>query len=243
MIRALCFVGLFALSTLVVRADESASDSRPLPSKKTPDALPDGMERFNGMLVGRLLSKDVERGTFVVNVDAIPRVWRNSKAKNPKSIVGKNLEVDGVFGKWLDVLLLIQVGETLEFEARHDGGSRLTFPGEMLRKVAPFKPSDYPELPEAFRGFQGAIKGKIVRKDPETLELIVEVEQVTDTWKGNAAKKPESIEGKPMLLAGFWQRKETYHGLKVGDQIEAGLNHISRQSDHVSVAEFVRKTK
>ena len=227
-----------------VGADEKKPDSpdkRPAITKKTPDELPAGIKRFNGMLVGRLVEKDVEKGTFILNVDAVPRVWRNSKAENPKSVIGKNVSVDGVFGKWLDVLLLVKEGESLEFECRHDGGDGLTFPGELLRKVGPFKPSDFPVLPDEFRGFHGAVAAKIVKKDAETLELIVEVARVLDTWKENGAKKPESIVQRQVMLGGFWRRKEEYHGLKVGDHIEVGLQHIGRQSDHLSVVEFVRK--
>lgn len=205
--------------------------------------FPTGLRGFNGMLVGRLVKKDVEKGTFVVAVDAVSRVWRNSKAKNPKSIVKHHVEIDGVFGKWLDVLLLVKKGETLEFEARHDGEARLTFPGELLRKVAPYKAEDYPVLPEEFRGFQGAIAATIIKKDPKTFELIVKVERILETAKSSSAKKPNSIKGKKMMLAGFWQRKDAYHGLKVGDRIEVGLKHIGRQSDHLTVAEFVRKTE
>ena len=208
----------------------------------TPDDLPDGIHKFNGMLVGRLAAKDVEKGTFVVQIDAVPRVWRNSKAENPRSVVGKTVEVDGVFGKFLDVLVVVKKGETIEFEARHDDGNRLTFPGEMLRKVAPYDPEDYPLLPEEFRGFQGAVVADIVKKDPETLELIVRVDRVLDTWKDNRAKQPKSIEGKQMMLAGFWQRKEAYHELKAGDRIEVGMQHIGLRSEHLTVAEFVRKT-
>ncbi len=203
--------------------------------------LPKAAQRFNGMLVGRLVKKDVEKGTFVLNVDAVPRVWRNSKAKSPKRLVGKNIVVDSVSGKWLDALLLVKEGETLECEARHDGGNGLTFPGELLRKVAPFKPADYPELPEGFRGCNGAVAGKIVAKNTDLLEVIIQVDRVLDAWKNNAAKKPESIIGKRAMLGGFWQRKDTYHGLKLGDRIEVGLKHIERQSDHLTVAEFVRK--
>ena len=236
---------LLAGLTLPGLADDEAPKSkkpeRPLPAKLTPDAFPEGVGGLSGMLVGRLLTKDVERGRFVVNVDAVSRVWRNNKAKAPKSAVGKNIEVDGVSGKWLDVLLLVKKGETLEFEAQHRGGDRLTFPGELLRKVAPYDPEDYPELPEDFRGFKGAVSAKIIKKDRETFELIVEVNRVIDTWKQNRAKKPESIEGKAMMLAGFWRRKEQYHALKVGDQIEVGLQHITPRSDFLTVAEFVRK--
>lgn len=240
--RQIAILAIFAGLTLPVAAEDEPQTKeqprRPPITKKTADELPDGMARFNGMVVGRLVTKDIEKGTFIVHVDAVPRVWRNSKAANPKSIVGKNLEVDGVFGKWLDVLLLVKEGETIECEARHDGGNRLTFPGEMLRKTAPVVPGDYPELPESFRGFHGSVVGQIVKKDGDLLELIVEIKEVKDTSKKNRAKEPESIVEKQVMLAGFWRRKEAYHDLKVGDTIECALEHISVRSDHVTVGEF-----
>lgn len=238
-VTAIIVTGL-SLSAVADQQTQSTAQERSEPLKTTADELPEGIRNFNGMLVGRLAAKDVEKGTFLVTVDAVPRVWRNSKAEDPKSIVGKTVEVGGVFGKFLDVLVVMKKGETLEFEARHDG-DRLTFPGELLRKVAPYKPEDYPVLPEGFRGFHGAVLAEIVRKDPETFELIVEVDRVTDVWKANQAETPKSIEGQRMMLAGFWQRKEAYHALKVGERIEVGLQHRQLRSDHVSVAEFVRR--
>lgn len=83
------------------------------------------------------MSKDIEKGIFLVLVDAVPRVWQGNKAEDPKSIVGKTAEVTGVFGKFLEVLVEMRTGETIEFECKHDG-DRLRFPGELLRKVAPF---------------------------------------------------------------------------------------------------------
>ena len=242
--RQLTTLALLAGLTVPAGAEEGKpkeQPQRPPITKKTADDLPKAALRFNGMIVGRLVKKDVEKGTFVINVDAVPRVWRNSKAESPKSLIGKNITVDGVFGKWLDVLLLVKNGETLECEARHDGGNGLTFPGELLRKVAPFKPGDYPVLPEEFRGFAGAVAGKVVVKNTDLMEIIIQVDRVLETWKKNAAKKPESIVGKRVMLGGFWQRKDAYHGLKAGDRIEVGLQHIGRQSDHLSVTEFVRK--
>ncbi len=209
--------------------------------KATPDELPDGIQRFNGMLVGRLAAKDVEKGAFVVVVDAVPRVWRNSRAENPKSVVGKSIRIEGVFGKFLDVLVTTRLGETIEFECKYDEDA-LVFPGELLRKVAPYQVEDYPELPEEFRGFRGAAIVEIQKKDPETFELIVKVKKVTAQWKENGAKQPESILGKSLMLAGFWNRKDAYHNLKEGDRIEVGMQHIGRQSDHLTVAEFVRKS-
>ena len=106
-----------------------AATEKPVTLKATAGKLPDGIEQFNGMLVGRLAAKDVERGTFVVQVDAVSRVWRNSKAKDPKSVVGKSVEIGGVFGKFLDVLIVMRKGETIEFECKHDGDGLVLPPG------------------------------------------------------------------------------------------------------------------
>lgn len=225
-----------------VAADEPRlpqNETQPFGLKTEPEELPKGIRKFNGMVVGTLAAKDVERGTFVVQVDAIPRVWRNNGAENPKSIVGKTIEVSGVTGKFLDVLVVMRPGETIEFECKHDG-DRLVFPGELLRKVAPYKPEDYPVLPEEFRGFRGEVIADVIQKDPETFELIIKVAKITKTWKESNAKNPESIEGKTIMLAGFWNRREAYHKLKVGERIAVGMQHIGRQSDHLTVAESVR---
>ncbi len=238
-------LALWAALMMPVAADEPQTQTdtaAPAPAalRTTPDALPEAIRRFNGMLVGRLAAKDIERGTFVVNVDTVSRVWRNSQAENPHSLVGKAVEVGGVSGKWLDVLVTTRTGETIEFECQHDGDG-LRFPGELLRKVAPYEPQNYPRLPAAFRGFQGAIVAEIVKKDPESFELLVKVSDVSKVWPSNQAPQPESIRGQSMLLTGFWNRREIYQSLKPGDRIEAGIQHISRQSDHVNVHEFVRK--
>lgn len=234
---------LTALAVPMSADEESAPAQQPAPlTKTTADDLPEGAHGFNGVLVGRLASKDVEKGAFVINVDVVPRVWRNSRAEAPKQMVGRNIRVDGVTGRWLDVLLLVRIGETLETEARHDEGNKLTFPGELLRKVAPYQPSDYPTLPEEFRGFRGAVRATIIDKDPELFEMIIRVERVLENSDKSSAKNAQSIEGKPLVLAGFWQRKDAYHQLKQGDVIDVGLHHIGRQSDHVNVDQFVRKT-
>ncbi len=210
--------------------------------KTSPDPLPEGVTNFNGMLLGRLAAKDVEDGTFVVLVDAVPRVWRNSKAKDPDSIVGKTVKVNGVFGKFLDVLVVTRIGETLEFECKNEDEG-LKFPGELLRKAAPYSPEDFPVLPEEFRGFKGAVLADVVKKDAETLEMIVQVRKVIEPWEGSRAKDPKSIEGKRMTLAGFWNRRDDYHDLKAGDRIQFGMHHISIRSNHVSVERFVRKVE
>lgn len=199
------------------------------------------MNRFLGSLVGRLVTKDVEKGTLIINVDAVPRIWNKNKASNPKSVIGKNVAIDGIPNRLLDRLLLTKVGETVEVAGRHDGGNVLTFPGELFRKVAPYKAEDYPVVPDGFSGFQGVITGKIVKKDPKMFGLIVKIEEIQRTWDKSRAKKPEVIVGKTIILSGFWRRKDMYGGLKAGDRIESGVQHQVTGTDVVSVAEFVRK--
>lgn len=235
-------IGLTAPVSSDVSAEDRPAAEKSVDLKTTPDPLPEGMRNFNGMLVGRIAAKYVEKGTFVAYVDAVPRVWRNSRAENPKSIVGKTVEVSGVFGKFLDVLVVTRKGETVEFECKYNDG-RLVFPGELLRKVAPFKAEDYPELPEGFRGFRGALDAEIVKKDPNTFELIVKVNKVLNTGEESSAKNAKSIEGKSLMLAGFWNKKELYHSLKEGNRMRVGVRHISMRSDHLDVVEVARGDK
>lgn len=248
--RPLATIAVLAGMTLPAFADEPQAKSQPVTEARTrdaelktiPDPLPEGVLKFNGMLVGRLAAKDVEKGTFIVQVDAVPRVWNNSNAENPKGLIGKSVEVTGVFGKFLDVLVVTRIGETLEFECKHDG-DRLVFPGELLRKVEAYDPSDYPVLPESFRGFQGTVAGTVIKKDAETFELILQVDRVNKPWESNQAKQPKSIEGKQLMLTGFWNRKDEYHHLKAGDKIEVGMKHIGLRSDHLTVSEYVRNSE
>ena len=43
------------------------------------------------------------------------------------------------------------------------------------------------------------------------------------------------------MLVGFWNRKDLYHGLKAGDEIQFGVEHPQRLSDHLNVIESVKK--
>lgn len=244
--KSLASILVLAGLTMPATADDSETTVTPPAEaavlKSTADELPAGIRKFNGMLVGRVAAKDPEQGTFIVLVDAVPRVWENSQAEDPRSVVGKTVRVGGVFGKFLDVLVVTRIGETVEFECKHDGED-LVFPGELLRKVAPYDPADYPVLPEAFRGFRGEVAAEIIKKDLETFELIIRVDRVLKTWEENGAKDSKSIEGKSLMLAGFWNRREAYHDLKVGDHIEVGMRHIGRRSDHMTVAEAINRPK
>ncbi len=50
-----------------------------------------------------------------------------------------------------------------------------------------------------------------------------------------------TLVGQQIMLVGFWQRKDAFHAIRVGDVIEFGAEHPQRLSDHLSVIESVKK--
>lgn len=226
----------------VVDAQEEAGRKPAAQAAAAPVAVPRELQQFSGMLIGKMVSRDVERGEFTVTIDHVARVWENNKAEQPRSAVGKTLVVEGITGKWLDQLLLIRPGESMEFEAHHRGGDKLRFPGEWLKKAPPFDPESYPIPPEAFRGFAGVIAGKIEAKHEESGELVLRVDRIERTSEKNRAENPESAVGKRISLGGFWgSMRKPFEPLKVGDDVRAGVTHRVRQSDLFSVAERIEK--
>jgi hypothetical protein len=103
------------------------------------------------------------------------------------------------------------------------------------------KKGDYPELPDGFRGFKGMLTGKVIKKDDQLMDLIIEIKSIDKPFEGSRAKQADSIVGKRAMLAGFWRRKETFHNIDVGDTIRCGVEHPQRLSDHLSVIESVKK--
>ena len=99
------------------------------------DKVPDGLRGFSGSLVGKVVSKDPEKGSLVLEVRQIKNVWKANKATAPKAAVGKTLKIDGVFGKFIDQLITLKPGDGVHIEAKHVKGDGLTFVGENLQKV------------------------------------------------------------------------------------------------------------
>jgi len=119
---------LFGLTAPIVADDPAQPTPEPQATaelKETPDTLPPGIRRFRGILVGRLVKKDVERGTFTITVDAVPRVGNNNRAGSPKSLIGQQVDADRVPSQMLDVLVVCRLGDTIEFGALSDGGETL----------------------------------------------------------------------------------------------------------------------
>ena len=240
------FTSLFA--TVFTPADDAiGKDDGRLASEKaeqvdSENGLPDGLERFSGMLIGKMVDRDIERGSFSVKVDYVARVWENNKAKKPRSIVGRKVTVNGVTGKWIDELLLVRTGETVEFEAQHRGGNELTFPGEWLKKVAPFDANQHPVPPEGFRGFSGLVTGKITKKNPTSRELHLDVDAIVKPFEKNRAGSAKDVIGKEIVLAGFWARmSKPFDNFNEGDRIRAGVLHRVPQSDHFTVIQLAEK--
>jgi hypothetical protein len=222
----------------------NAAESTTVETNTAAQPIPGDLENFSGMLIGKLVDRDIEHGNFTVKVDYVARVWENNKSRQPRSAVGKTLRIDGVTGKWIDQLLLVRPGETVEFEAQHRGGKHLTFPGEWLKEVPPFDAADHPVPPDGFRGFAGVAQGKIVSKRQQSREIVLKIDSIEKTFDRNRARKPKGAVGKRIVVAGFWARmSKPFDSLKEGDTIRAGVLHRVPQSDHFTVIEFAEKLR
>lgn len=63
--------------------------------------------------------------------------------------------------------------------------------------------ADY-KLPPGMKGFSGMLRGKVVSKVKNG--FVLKVEEVLKLWKGNKAKKPESVIGKKVLINPRWAK-------------------------------------
>jgi hypothetical protein len=103
--------------------------------KKAPKPfLPEGMKGFSGMLTGKVVEKG--KNGFVLEVQAVLKVWKGNRAKNPKSAIGKKLLINvqwrkGKNGTWhpdeshLRFVRTLRIGEAIEIEVINDEGARL----------------------------------------------------------------------------------------------------------------------
>lgn len=97
--------------------------------------FPSGLQGFRGILLGKVVKTDVEKGVLVFQAESVKRTWPQNKATNPASSKGRELTVNGIAGKWLDVLLVLKPGDRVEVEAFHNRGEALDFVQEWLKKV------------------------------------------------------------------------------------------------------------
>ena len=137
-------------------------------------------------------------------------------------------EVVGVSGPWLDSLLLIKIGETLKIRSGTLQGTTISMSPKatVLERAVPFDPIVYPIPPDDFRGFQGILTGTITSKSDQGYELTIRADKILETFDGNAASNPKSIEGQLMDLRGFFQGfRGQFDDLRIGDTIRIGARH------------------
>lgn len=91
------------------------------------------MHGFRGIFIGELVEKDAEKGTLAVKIGSIKKTWKQNQAKHAEKAKGQVWAIRGVSGKWVDVLLEMNVGDQVEVEAFHNRGDTLDFVGEWLR--------------------------------------------------------------------------------------------------------------
>ena len=202
--------------------------------RKTTDLTkaPPELYGLSGRVIGRLVSKDVEKGELTLKIVEVDRVWPNNKAKKPKSAEGRTLKIDGVFGKFLDVLLTLKKNDGVQVEVKHVRGDGLTFLGEELKRVEieerdKEQEGDSADAPAGLRGFRGILIGKLVSKDVENGTLVFEMEKVKRVWKANKAPAPEKSKGKLISVEGISGKfLDTLLVLEKGTRIEVEAFHV-----------------
>jgi hypothetical protein len=255
---------LFLTGTAGSDADSVEGAEEPAPvnspaaaAKKTVDRtkVPEALVGFSGRLIGRLVTKDVEKGELVLDILVVDRVWKQNRAKEPKSAEGRRLTIDGVFGRFLDNLLTMQPGDGVQIETKHVRGDKLSFLGEYLSKVSldgikPSQPDTKPAANDsnksnafALNGFKGILIGTLLTKDPEKGSLTFKIEKVKQVWKQNKAEHPERSAGTTIRvndIAGKWL--DVLLGLRPGDRIEVEAFHTSGDALHF-VGEWLKKAE
>ncbi len=104
--------------------------------------LPDAAAHFAGMIEGKVAAK-TDRG-LLLQVSKVRKIWRGSKAEDPKSLVGKKVHVvvksDGRYGQLVGKYVRsLKEGERVELDVAHREGEVLVvleLTKEQRRRVA-----------------------------------------------------------------------------------------------------------
>lgn len=202
----------------------------------------DGRTGFYAIVIGRLKSKDVELGEFVMEVDHVTSMYDNRWVKD--EIVNKTVKVTGVSGAFLDSLLLIKRGETLKFRSGSYSASSnsLTFGPKfhVLERTPKFDPAAFGVPPEGFRGFSGILQGKIVELD-QGYEVLLRVDSFAEAAENSTATDAKSIQGKLVKITGFFRHEDKFKDLHEGDTIRVGVRHANRTHDELRVTDVLEK--
>ena len=200
-----------------------------------------GAANFYSIVIGRMKSKDIELGEFSMEVD-YATVNRNGSVKVRDAIMGKTVKVTGVSGQFRDNLLLIRKGQTLK--VRTSGYSfetkTLAFAHKfnVLERAVPFSPDAHGVPPDAFRGFAGTLKGKILESGG--YELLMLVDDIASVADANEATDPKSIKGKRVRVNGFYNdHADKFNSLLPNDIIRVGMRHRNTNFDMFEVSDVL----
>jgi len=198
-----------------------------------------GSFNFYAIVIGRLRSKDIELGEIEIDVDYVI----SELAKVNEELIGNRIKLVGISGAFLDNLLQIKRGETIKIRTGdYDADKKVLGFGykfQVLERTPPFKPEDFGVPPKDFRGFDGQLTGKIV--ESAGYEVVLEPTEIKPSSE-NKARQPESIKGKRIRVAGFYnQHSDLYADLHEGDTIRLSVSHRNPASDSLQVTGQLEK--
>jgi len=198
-----------------------------------------GSFNFYAIVIGRLRSKDIELGEIEIDVDYVI----SELAKVNEELIGNRIKLVGISGAFLDNLLQIKRGETIKIRTGdYDADKKVLGFGykfQVLERTPPFKPEDFGVPPKDFRGFDGQLTGKIV--ESAGYEVVLEPTEIKPSSE-NKAGQPESIKGKRIRVAGFYnQHSDLYADLHEGDTIRLSVSHRNPASDSLQVTGQLEK--
>lgn len=212
------------------------------------EPVPEGMHGISGLISARMVEKDNERGTIVMKVEKVHRLWRGNKAKNARSGEGKTLKLSGITGKALDQLLVINKGDRFSIEIKHVSGPSLRYLGEGLKRLnegeRPAEALSEDSNPRRFmHGFRGIFIGKLTAKDAEKGTLSVKIESIKRTWKKNKAKQAAKAKGQVWEVRGVSGKwLDVLVESKIGDRLEVEAFH-NRGNKLDFVGEWLKKAE
>jgi hypothetical protein len=198
-----------------------------------------GSFNFYAIVIGRLRSKDIELGEIELDIDYVI----SDRAKVNQELIGNRIKLVGISGAFLDNLLQIRRGETIKIRTGdYDPGKKVLGFGykfQVLERTPPFKPEDFGVPPADFRGFDGQLTGKII--EAAGYEVVMEPTEIKPS-SDNKAGQPESIKGKRIRVAGFYnQHSDLFADLHEGDTIRLSVSHRNPASDSLQVTAQLEK--
>ncbi len=91
---------------------------------ETTTSLPEGAKGFAGMIRGNVVSTGTNE--LVLSVTEVAKVWNQSKASNPQSLVGKQVQVRGQNENMARFIATLKAGDSVGLDVVNKEGDFLT---------------------------------------------------------------------------------------------------------------------